>query len=410
MLKKIITTCLILILIVLFAATYFLGQRTERTFIRQLTVFNRQLGTLSRIELQNYSRQFFSARAQTLVVTNGDRLLTMSHQIRHFLWGVQIRTTIAPVEGKSLPATEPTLESLPLVTVIHPDGTIRSELAIPTLYHQSDNGILNLHELRLVVTGQAASSELETDLSIKGLTLKNNNKNGIILENIRSVIRQTPPSGLFSEMTVAKALLDRPGGATPAALEELSYRGSSMISGSRFSAAADLTFKGLHLEKEEFGTGALSVTLNGIDKNVVETFRQLLSLRTARGEISQADLADLYFQLLRSGFNLQLKTLQLSHEDGNLAGTGHWTLAGSELDMSPFAVINNSDLALKLQIAKNLFDKLANQTTPAADRGADPAANLLDRGLLTEDAGIYRFDFRFEEGQAYVNGRPYDRF
>ena len=147
-----------LTVIILFALTWYCSQITEQNFTAQITAINQASPDLIKIELTNYQRKLFTANAETAVRIGGDEV-KFNHQIRHFVWGVKIVTTLTPDSAlaKKMTTRIP-LEQLQLTTDFSFLGVSKSRLILPQLAFQDDNR-------NLEITGFSVGWDLNGDLT-----------------------------------------------------------------------------------------------------------------------------------------------------------------------------------------------------------------------------------------------------
>ena len=94
--KKFLTPLLLLSLVVLFGMTWYCSLQAERYFNAEVEAINRALPTAIHLKVETYRRSLFTAEAETAVMIGGRELTRLHHLIRHYVWGVDMFSTLAP--------------------------------------------------------------------------------------------------------------------------------------------------------------------------------------------------------------------------------------------------------------------------------------------------------------------------
>ena len=94
--KKFLTPLLLLSLAVLFGMTWYCSLQAEKYFNAEVAAINRVLPAAIRLNVESYQRSLFTAEAETAVMISGRELTRLHHLIRHYVWGVDMFSTLAP--------------------------------------------------------------------------------------------------------------------------------------------------------------------------------------------------------------------------------------------------------------------------------------------------------------------------
>lgn len=92
--KKFFSSLMIVSLVALFAMTWYTSRKTEQLFTAQIAAFNQTAPELIKVDLQSYQRKLFSSSARTALRIQGQKGIFFDHQIRHFVWGIKMVTTL----------------------------------------------------------------------------------------------------------------------------------------------------------------------------------------------------------------------------------------------------------------------------------------------------------------------------
>ena len=423
--KKIISVLLVLTIIVLFTLTWYCGHKTEQLFTDQITAVNQLLPGQVEFRLKSYQGQLFSAKAETILTIRGKEPITLKHQIRHFVWGAEMVTTLAEPA-----ATGSSLNRPQLTTHVNLWGASKSRLVLPQYSFQSDNR-------HLEVTGFSAGWDLNSDLStgnfvclMDHLNLKVADQTELNLVNLKITTQitdfQEVPLGT-GELQLGKLLLAEDN--EPALeLRKIRYRGETTLIQERFSSTADLNCQQLLLAEESLDNIQLKLKLSGINaallRSIQETGEQLQQQAVdpqSHPFSLQLQLLGLYTELLNSGITLTLEELSLFADSGKIKGKGALSLLedaatkGSlfptesvtanlhlDIDQSAFVVVYR--LLNNLQSAKGKYQNRA----VLAEQAEQIAGGLVQKGIfIRQDGNKFHVDFSWAEGQGEINGKPF---
>ena len=429
--KKILSILMALTIVVLFTLTWYCSYKAEQYFTAQITAINQTSAEIVEVELKSYQRKLFASKAETAINIRGKEEFRLSHQIRHFVWGVKMTTTLTPDSTLAkMVATEIPLDQLQLITDISLLGASKSRLILPQLTFQGDSSNLGL-------TGFSAGWDLNSDLTmgnfvclLDNLQLQQENQSELNLANLRMTIQMTDlqdiPLG-DGEFQLEKLQLIRQG-KSAIEFRNIQYRGQTDLIQGFFSSTFELNFGQLLLAGETLSDGKLKLTLSGIDAELLcsiqQTAQQLqqqaLDQQSNSFEL-QLQLLGLYTELLNSGITLTLEELSLSADSGKINGAGVLNLPKESAVGSLLFSLENILADFQLEIDRGVFVtgyRLLNHLQATEGNNQNPAVlaeqaeqivgGLVQKGILVRQNGDkFRMDFSWVEGQGRLNGEPF---
>ena len=387
MLKKVLTTLMILIILVLFALTWYSSRRTEQLFIAQIETINNSYPHLIQIHLENYQRHLFVSQARTKISTARQEL-TLNHQIRHFLWGMTITSSLAEDSGLAIQLAEKIpIAQLTLVSDINFKGTVKSRLEFPGESLSAADGSFELSGLKFNWQPDEVSISPNFELKLKKLVLGQNQR----------AIR----------------------------LADLTFRASSYLENETYSNTGALHISRLDLAGEQLHNGRITLKLSGLrQKSLQELAVQLQRMVTsgqAASPQTQFDLLALYAEILKSGLTLKLEELLLESARGKLIGTGLLILQPTDDFLEALVSMSNINAGFQLALNRDIFKtgyRLVNnfpddsggfhQPPAVLDEKAEQLIEkLIAQGIFTkqQETGRFGIDFSFSGGEASLNGR-----
>ncbi|NOQ41770.1 MAG: DUF945 family protein [Desulfuromusa sp.] len=421
--KKILSILMAVTIVVLFILTWYCSHKTEQHFTAQIAAINQASPELINVELINYQRKLFTANAATAVSIRGEEKLSFNHQIRHFVWGVKIITTLAPDSALAKEiVTQVPLDQLQLITDFSLLGASKSRFILPQLTFQDDS-------VNLEITGFSIGWDLSADLTmgnfvclLDNLQLQQVDQGELNLANLRISTQMTDlqdsPLG-NGELQLEKLRLIRSG--RPAIeFQNIQYRGQTNLNQGLFSGTAELDFARLLLAEETLSDGRLKLTLAGIDADLLRSIQQTgeqLQLKALNQQNSplelQLQLLGLYTELLNSGATLTLEELSLSTDNGKINGNGVLSLLKESTSESSFFSLDNITANFQLEIDRDAFVtgyRLLNNLQSAEGKYQNPAVlaeqaeqiagGLVQKGIFVrQDEDTYHLDFSWAEGQ-----------
>ncbi|MDX2494499.1 MAG: DUF945 family protein [Desulfuromusa sp.] len=426
--KKILSSLMIVTLIALFAMTWYTSRKTEQLFTAQIDAFNQTTPELINVDLQNYQRKLFSSSARTALRIQGKEGIFFYHQIRHFVWGIKMVTTLSKdSELAQIIAENTPLDQFQLTTDISIQGASQSKLALPEINFQNPNG-------RVQITGFSANWDLDADLTMGELTCQLDN---LVLQQAEQVEMNFSGFSLSSQMT---NLQDIPLGSGELLLEKLQivghgqptlevhnihYQGQTDLDQDTFSSTGTLSFSEALLAEEKISRGELKLILSGLDPELLHSLQQTakqLQNKAFNPQISsfelQLQLLDLYTQLFNSGVTLNLENLSLSSGEDQISGHGALTLLEKSPAQGSFFSLENIQGSFQLDIDRGAFvagyrlfnilrsGESKNQNAVVlAEQAEQLAGGLVQKGIFTQqDGGKFHVDFSLLEGQGKLNG------
>ena len=430
--KKILSILMVLTLIVMFALTWYCSRKTEQLFMDQVNVLNQTAPALIKVGLQNYQRKLFSSIAQTTFHIQGKKGVTfnLSHQIRHFIWGVKIITVLEDGSGLagSIETTVP-LDEIQLITDIGLQGGSNSALVFPQLSFQGD-------DKTLTVTGIEIGWSLNKDLTsgdficrLKELSLQQGAREVLNLDSLHIFTQTTDlqdvPLG-SGKISLGRLKLEQPG-MIPIEFQDIQYQGQTELTQGNFSGTFDLNFAQLLLAEEALSNGRVKLTLSGVDTALLKSLQQTakdLQLKALDSQASslelQIQLLGLYSKILNSGVTLSLEEVSLTSGEGGIKGSGELTLLEDSVSgglLSPLANINakfqldidRTAFVNSYRILNNLQSADVENQNPAvlAEQAEQIAGGLVQKGVFVrQSGGSFHVDFSWDEGLGTLNGEP----
>ena len=429
--KKTLSILMALTIITLFTLTWYCSNQTEHHFTAQLAAINQASPELIKAELITYQRKLFTANAETAVSIRGEEEVRFNHQIRHFVWGVKMITTLAPDSALAKEiGTKIPLEQLQLITDFSLLGASKSRFILPQLTFQDDSG-------NLEITGFSIGWDLNADLTmgkfvclLDNLQLQPVGQSELHLANLKISTRMTDlqdiPLG-DGELQLEKLQLLRHGKSV-IEFQDIQYRGQTDLSQGLFSSTAELSFAQLLLAGEILRDGRLKMTLSGIDADLIRSIQQTagqlqqqaLDQQSSPLEL-QLQLLGFYTELLNSGITLTLEELSLSTDNGEINGNGVLSLLKESTAESSLFSLESITANFQLEIDRGAFvtgyqlfnnlqssgDTYQNQAV-LAEQAEQIAGGLIQKGFFVrQDGDKFRMDFSWVEGQGKLNGEPF---
>ncbi|MEA3362674.1 MAG: DUF945 family protein [Thermodesulfobacteriota bacterium] len=426
--KKFFSSLMIVSLVALFAMTWYTSRKTEQLFTAQIAAFNQTAPELIKVDLQSYQRKLFSSSARTALRIQGQKGIFFDHQIRHFVWGIKMVTTLAEdSELAQIIAEKTHLDQFQLTTDISILGASQSTLALPDISYQDPDG-------RIQMNGFRANWDLDANLTTGELTCQLDN---LILQQAEQVEINLSGFSLSSQMI---NLQDIPLGSGELLLEKIQivghgkpalevhnihYRGQTDLDQNIYSSTGELSFSEAFFAEEKLNNGELKMVLSGLDPELLHSLQQTakqLQNKAFNQQISsfelQLQLLDLYTKLFDSGVILNLEKLSLSSGEDQVNGRGTLTLLKKSASKGSIFSLENIQGSFQLDIDRGafvagyrLFNILRfgennNQNAAVlAEQAEQLAGGLVQKGIFTQqDGGKFHVDFSLFEGQGKLNG------
>ena len=422
--KKILSGVMILILVLLFVATYVCSSRTETVFKAEIERLNQNYPGLLQLELIDYQRGFLVSEAKTRLELRGESLLLL-HQLRHFPWMVRVNSWIDAAASTDDPVERRLLEQLQLQTDVSLDGAADSRFELPQL-------TISEGETELQLQGFCFSTQLETglnagtiDFRLQQLTVTEAGAGTLQLVGmqLQSDFRDLQGLPLGRGMLQLEQLTLTPGAGDPFALQGVNYQVATEQAADSLSSRVELQLADLQLGGEHFHDGRLVLNLAGVNVEVARRLQQEVqqlqrdySRQPTDPLLLQLQLVGLYSQLLSEGVSLSLEQLSLQGDPGELQGEGRFELTQAA-GAGGLQSLNGLQGQLQLQLDQDFFssgfrlvDALQRQgrkTNRAVlnEQAEQLAGALVQKGILVRQAGGYRLDFSVAQGQALLNGQ-----
>lgn len=386
MLKKCLSSLMILIILILFTLTWYSAHKTEELLTEQIEDFNHRAQPLIEMTLDSYQRHLLTSTARTSVTTSAGTI-RLAHQIRHFIWGPKITTVM---EGSSdihaINVRGDALENFQLVTQISFDGSMKGTFKTPQNHFKFSQG------------------SLELSGSTWQWFPKKESATGTFEFHSASFIWET-------------------------AQERLEINDFSILSSGNGefafpTRATTMRFSRMTLGNEELRQGQLTLEISGIDRatlnkighRVGQLYQQFTGPQTMPAT-DQLELFNLYRQLLEAGAKIRVDPLSVNMKEGSIKASGVLILKPTEDILGSLVSLSNVETDLFLTIDQPAFqnvyrlinkdhEKSADKLNTEADRIID---QWVQRGLLMQQAGDkrYKFDFSLKQGQASLNGNPH---
>lgn len=421
--KKILSTLMVLTLIALFVMTWYLSRKTEQIFTEQIAVINQISPEIVKVDLQNYQRRLFTSQAVTVVSVKGKKKVKLHHQIRHFVWGVKMLTTLA----KESEAAAITPEQLHLTTDFSLQGASQTKLNVPEISFQDVNGSLKIIGLQTQLDLHENLNSGTFDCQMDSLHFQQADQTELDLANLSISSQMTDlqdiPLG-SGELLLEKLQVDIQG--QPAVtFHTVHYQGRTDLVQNSYNSNAAITFAELLLADETLSQGELELTLSDIDAELLHSLQQtaiklqtlVLNQQASSFEL-QLQLLGLYTELLHSGITLTLEKLSLHSGDDEINGNGILTLLKKPTAGNSFFSLQNIEGSFQLDIDRGafvtgyrLFNKLrfgkGQKQNPAvlAEQAEQIAGGLVQKGIFIRQNGDkFHMDFSLFEGEGKLNG------
>ncbi len=431
--RKILSSLMILTLIILFGATFYVSIQAEAGFKAQLDRLNQDYPGLIAAELQIYQRGLLLSKARTSFQVGEEDPLLLDHRLRHFPWGVTMLTDVVADSalGRQLAEVVP-LKQLQLTSEVGLSGDSEHSMKIRELKIDSEGEPLLLKGLDFVGHFDAALTSGDVRLKVQSLELQETAEVGLLLEGIslnsQVLQQQQLPLGTGA-LQIDRLRIDKAGEQT-LLLNDLRYQTHTGLQDDELLSRIELQLAELQLAEETFNHGELKLAVSGIKTATLlqlqEELKQLqLDLLGEEVDplIMQLQLLNLYTQLFRDPVLIQLEQLGLQADQGKLHGQGSLSLQNLNLNLDGGSPLAFEKLAAQLQVDIDqpifntifrVFDRLQRQGRPGPnsaqlnEQGEQLAGAFIQKGLLTrrEDGGL-RSELRVEGGKAELNGQPF---
>jgi uncharacterized protein YdgA (DUF945 family) len=196
------------------------------------------------------------------------------------------------------------------------------------------------------------------------------------------------------------------------------------------------SFEQLVLDGRRYGPGRLVMSAKNFDQAAWEAFGEALSAVQEQAGISDEERAQAQIAVLDEHLPrvfgvsplLTVERMELEAPSGRLEASGKLGVDGSEPDLlgNPFFLLAAIQAEAHVLVSAELFHELLDrylEESAGEQAGELPPedmrevvlfmreatlSQLLERGTLVRDGGLYRFDARMEEGLPYLNGEPAD--
>ena len=423
---------MVLTIFILFSLTWYCSQKTEQLFNDQITAISQASpAELVKVELVDYQRKLFASKAETAVSINGGKEVRLNHQIRHFVWGIEMITTLSPDSAlaKNVTTNFPH-DPLQLTTDFSLLGASKSRFILPQFQIEDESG-------NLKITGFSAGWDLNSDLTmgnfvcfLDNLQLQLADQGELNLANLRISIQITDvQEAPLGNGTLHLEKLQLIGDEKPAIeFKNLQYRGETDLTQGLFSSTAELSFPQLTLAGETLSDGRIKLTLSGIDAELLQDLQQTAGNLQQQALDQQSNplelqlrLFGLYSELLNSGITLTLEQLFLNTANGGLSGTGSLALLkesvvkGSLFSLEAIKAnfqmeIDHGAFVTGYQLFNNLQssgDNYQNKTV-LAEQAEQISGGLIQKGIFTRQAGDrFHMDFSLVDGKGRLNGKSF---
>lgn len=389
MLKKCLSSLMIVIIVTLFALTWYSAHKTEQLITERIKDFNHQAHPLIEITLDTYQRHLLTSTARTSITTSKGTLFLV-HQIRHFIWGPEVTTVVDPSsDAQPVNMKSDSSENFQLVTQIGFDGSMKGALETSQKHFEFSKGTVELsgftwHWLPGKESG-AGTLEFHT-ASFTWETAQDRTE-----INDFSIVSSGNGNFAFPTRTAA------------------------------------IHFSRLNLGDEELGQGRINLEISGIDRATLNKIGHSLGQLHQQTEsqtiptTNQLDLLILYRQLLKSGATIRIDPLSVNMEGGRMNASGVLKLNPTEDILGSLLSLSNIEANLTLTIDQPAFQSVYRLITRAQKIGENEKSReelntesdrIIDkwvqRGVLIQQTGDnhYKFNFSLKQGQASLNGNP----
>ncbi len=427
--KKILSGLMLLILVVLFAATYVCSSKTEEVFKAQIEQLNQDYAGIVNVELLDYQRGFLVSEVKTKINLQQESL-PLQHQIRHFPWKVRMLTGVA--EGSDIAAglaEQISLEQLQLQTDVSLSGSSQSHFSLPELTLADDEATFTLKGLRFDFDLEEQLSGGNLFFRLEGLSVVEAGSAELTIADVEMDSSFTDLQGLplgGGDFLIGKVSLQQ--AEKPIfELNELRYNALSRLENEQLTSGLDLQLAGLALGGETFTDARLQLQVSGIDAAAVRELRT--NARQMQADllgqqidpvILQLQLLGLYSRLFQAGLTVSLTDVSLQADEGTMQGKGSVTLQELNLSGGASTGFDKIDGQFQLDVDSSIFnagfralDNLQRQgrsANPAVlnEQAEQLAGGLIQKGIFTRrENGGYRLDLSIKQGQAELNGNAF---
>ena len=426
--RKIFSSLLIIILILLFGATYFCSRKTEEVFKAQAAQVNQNYPGFAQVELLDYQRGLLLSEVKTKIIFQQE-VVQLHHQIRHFPWKVQVFTTL---EKDSELAAELSdvipFEQLQLVTEVFFDGSSQSQFHIDELKLSDKKVQLRLQSVDFALELDGRLSDGQLALGLDRLEIAETEETEVVLAGLKmnSNFRDLQGLPLGDGTVQIDNISVKARGKQGFALSGLNYAGNSLLEADTLTSGLNLQLTSLELGGENFSDGQLQMQISGIDaialKELQGNVRQLQ--QDMQGQqidpvILQLQLLGLYSQLFQQGVTLSIDQLAMQADAGRVSGHGAVTL--QELNFSGGGLIPLDKLKgdFLLDIDRQFFNagfrmldtlqRKGQRRNPAVlnEQAEQIAGGLVQKGIFSRREGGYQLELKLDQGLVELNGNPF---
>ncbi|MGI9432549.1 MAG: DUF945 family protein, partial [Myxococcota bacterium] len=205
-------------------------------------------------------------------------------------------------------------------------------------------------------------------------------------------------------------------------LQGLTVGQSSRVGAGRYAGDFWAEVQRIELGPAVYGPGELRFALTDVDADALRKLRrtsQRIEAQAASGEISAetasaavaGEMMELVPELLAQSPRLALESLALGLPAGNLRGSGAvWFAGEGSAPAHLFDVLAGLGGELDIEAPALSVDTFLASLAPQVE-AADSEGGLGDlrkRGLIILDGAVYRTRARWRNGQATINGLPYE--
>ena len=430
--RKVASGLMVLILILLFGATFYCSIQTEKIFKAQLEQLNQDYQGVFQLELSDYQRSLLLSDAQVVLQVQNEEPLPLVFQLRHFPWGVTINTSLAAdsVVAQRLAEVMP-LEELQLVTDIDLTGLSQTRFSLPDIAFSDDTGSLSIKGLAFFCNLNQQMTSGDVSFELDSLQITDEQQTALLLSGINLSSQFIEQQGLplgDGEFVLEQLSVNNAGQSEPEfELKGLHYQAATELDGEKLSSDLTMTLAELSLLNEKFTVAELKLAIAGIDvvavRNIQESAKQLQADMLGQEVdpvVLQLQLFGLYSQLFREGISLTLERLAVQTDEGAVQGHGVVKLqdvSGSgaspgsfeqlqadfqlDLDRGAFAAIFRVIDALQRN------GKAAPNRAVLTEQAGQLAGAFVQKGILIPREGGYRSELSIDNGNAELNGRPF---
>lgn len=446
-LKRILLTCLVLLLAAALALPWWIGRDAESRY-RALVAATSEGPAPFRLRLEQFERGWFTSRARVAVqaatpradalldaLGPGSGNLVLTDRIAHgplplpgsdsgLAWG----PALAAVDGRlRQPGPEGAATLGRFSYRIGLDGGTTVTFAAPGggTADASPGRVLDWRDLGFEASVPAGSGPVTLRMTAAGLAVAQPDGRLVVEDMAWQLDAVLPDEGLpeaTTELSAREAVLESASGARRlGSASGLMLRGAFDARGAQANGHLEGQLEHMGSPRETYGPGRFRLAMSDLDSKSLGRLLQSLPRIQSRGLDTRAGAMALAGallaetpSLLASGPALELEKLEVETPDGPLTARGRLDLASTEpvVLRNPYLLQRavRGEFELDVPPAAARHAALIHLRRNGLLDGQTPGSWLsgqVSRGRLTRRDGDYHASVRLDEGRIFVNGHPW---